>query len=146
MIKLAIISLVIAAVLALLGFGGAAGTFVGIAKILFFIALAVFVVAHILFFPVGMTLFSQLFTLARLAASVHPPEVRTGLLSAIRAAFAVRDGARARIEGARILLVDDVFTTGATLSACSLALRRAGAAHIGVVVLARVVRPSDVTI
>ena len=48
-----------------------------------------FVVAHILFFPVGMTLFSQLFTLARLAASVHPPEVRTGLLSAIRAAFAV---------------------------------------------------------
>ncbi|MAN72595.1 MAG: amidophosphoribosyltransferase [Henriciella sp.] len=64
----------------------------------------------------------------------------------VRAAFAVRDGARARIEGARILLVDDVFTTGATLSACSLALRRAGAAHIGVVVLARVVRPSDVTI
>ena len=42
MIKLAIISLVIAAILAVLGFGGAAGTFVGIAKILFFIALAVF--------------------------------------------------------------------------------------------------------
>ena len=48
MIKLAIISLVIAAVLALLGFGGAAGTFVGIAKILFFIALAVFVVFLVL--------------------------------------------------------------------------------------------------
>jgi uncharacterized membrane protein YtjA (UPF0391 family) len=42
MIRLAIISLVIAAVLAILGFGGAAGTFVGIAKILFFIAVAIF--------------------------------------------------------------------------------------------------------
>lgn len=42
MIRLAIISLVIAAVLAILGFGGAAGTFVGIAKILFFIAIALF--------------------------------------------------------------------------------------------------------
>lgn len=42
MLKLAFLSLVIAGVLALLGFGGAAGTFVGIAKILFFIALALF--------------------------------------------------------------------------------------------------------
>ena len=48
MIKLAIISLVIAAVLALLGFGGAAGTFVGIAKILFFIAIALFLVFLVL--------------------------------------------------------------------------------------------------
>jgi len=50
MLKLALISLVIAGVLAILGFGGAAGTFVGIAKILFFIALAVFV----LFLVLGM--------------------------------------------------------------------------------------------
>ena len=48
MLKLAVISLVIAAVLAVLGFGGAAGTFVGIAKILFFIALAVFVLFLVL--------------------------------------------------------------------------------------------------
>ncbi|PZU57846.1 MAG: DUF1328 domain-containing protein [Sphingobium sp.] len=48
MIRLAIISLVIAAVLALLGFGGAAGTFVGIAKILFFVALAIFTVFLVL--------------------------------------------------------------------------------------------------
>ena len=42
MIRLAILCLVIAGVAALLGFGGIAGTFVGIAKILFFIALALF--------------------------------------------------------------------------------------------------------
>jgi uncharacterized membrane protein YtjA (UPF0391 family) len=48
MLKLALISLVIAAVLALLGFGGAAGTFVGIAKILFFIAIALFVIFLVL--------------------------------------------------------------------------------------------------
>jgi len=48
MLKLALLSLVIAAVLALLGFGGAAGAFVGIAKILFFIAIAVFVLFLVL--------------------------------------------------------------------------------------------------
>ncbi len=48
MLKLAVISLVIAGVLALLGFGGAAGTFVGIAKILFFIAVALFVIFLVL--------------------------------------------------------------------------------------------------
>ena len=48
MIRLAIISLVIAAVLAILGFGGAAGTFVGIAKILFFLAIALFVIFLVL--------------------------------------------------------------------------------------------------
>jgi uncharacterized membrane protein YtjA (UPF0391 family) len=44
MIRLAILCLVVAAVAALLGFGGIAGTFVGIAKILFFVAVALFVI------------------------------------------------------------------------------------------------------
>lgn len=48
-----------------------------------------FVVVHVLFLPVGMTLFSQLFTLARLAASTHPPEERAAIQSAIRAVFAI---------------------------------------------------------
>jgi uncharacterized membrane protein YtjA (UPF0391 family) len=48
MIRWAIIFLVIGAVLALLGFGGLGGTFVGIAKLLFFIAIAVFVVLLVL--------------------------------------------------------------------------------------------------
>ncbi len=48
-----------------------------------------FVVTHVLFLPVGMTLFAQLFTLARLAASTHPEADRAAIQSAIRAVFAL---------------------------------------------------------
>jgi len=48
MLRWAVIFLVIGLVLALLGFGGIGGAFVGIAKILFFVAIAIFVVLLIL--------------------------------------------------------------------------------------------------
>ena len=48
MIKWAIIFLVLGLVLGALGFGGAGGAFVGIAKILFFIAIAAFVILLIM--------------------------------------------------------------------------------------------------
>ena len=48
MLKLAITFLVIGAVLALLGFGGIGGAFIGIAKILFFIAIVLFVIFLVL--------------------------------------------------------------------------------------------------
>lgn len=41
------------------------------------------------------------------------------------------------IKGERILLVDDVFTTGATVSACASALKRAGAQEVFVLTVAR---------
>ncbi|MDQ2891719.1 MAG: DUF1328 domain-containing protein [Pseudomonadota bacterium] len=48
MLKFAVLFLVIGLVLALLGFGGIGGAFIGIAKILFFIAIALFVIFLVL--------------------------------------------------------------------------------------------------
>lgn len=59
----------------------------------------------------------------------------------VRGAFALRnncDGAAEVIEGRRIVLVDDVFTAGATVSACTRVLRRSGAVAVDVLTLARV--------
>lgn len=54
----------------------------------------------------------------------------------VRNAFVVRRAQR--IAGKRLLMVDDVFTTGATVNACAAALLAAGAAAVGVLTLARV--------
>ncbi len=56
----------------------------------------------------------------------------------VRAAFAVKPGRS--VKGRRIVLIDDVFTTGATVAECARVLRRAGAARIDVLTLARTVR------
>ncbi len=53
----------------------------------------------------------------------------------MRGAFVAAD--RARLDGKRIVLVDDVFTTGATTSACARALRAAGAGEVCVWTVAR---------
>ena len=52
----------------------------------------------------------------------------------MRGAFA---GVGERVEGRRVLLVDDVATTGATLDACGEALLAAGARSVRCVVWAR---------
>jgi ComF family protein len=52
---------------------------------------------------------------------------------------------RSKVEGRRILLVDDVLTTGATASACAAALKRAGARYVAVLTLARADRRLAIT-
>jgi predicted amidophosphoribosyltransferase len=59
----------------------------------------------------------------------------------MRGAFALNKRFAKRVGGRRVLLVDDVFTTGATVGACARVLLAAGAAGVDVITLARVVRP-----
>ena len=57
----------------------------------------------------------------------------------VQGAFRVPAAARAEVAGRRLVLVDDVMTSGATTDACTRALLRAGAAQVDVLVFARVV-------
>jgi len=84
---------------------------------------------------------ADLHTLLRL----HATEAQSGLpraerLRNLQGAFAVEPSLAATVQGQRLVLLDDVMTTGATVHAAALALRGAGAAHITVVVLARTAR------
>lgn len=64
----------------------------------------------------------------------------------VQGVFAVPDAASKRLAGRIVVLIDDVFTTGATVEACTRALLKAKAAKVHVLTLARVVRPVDVSI
>jgi predicted amidophosphoribosyltransferase len=57
----------------------------------------------------------------------------------VQGAFRVPAEQKAHIAGKRLVLVDDVLTSGATVDTCARALLRAGAAHVDVLVFARVV-------
>jgi ComF family protein len=71
----------------------------------------------------------------------HTPAQRTlpraQRLANLTGAFAVDPLRTAEVRGKRVVLVDDVMTSGASLHTAAQALREAGARHISAVVLAR---------
>jgi ComF family protein len=71
----------------------------------------------------------------RSQAGLSASERKRNLSGAVRAT--------ARCDGAVVLVVDDVLTTGATLEACARALKKAGALKVCAISLARVNRPVD---
>jgi ComF family protein len=56
----------------------------------------------------------------------------------VRNAFEVRAGYQ--LSDARVVLVDDIFTTGSTCSSAARVLKKSGASFVGVVVVARTMR------
>jgi ComF family protein len=75
---------------------------------------------------------------------VRPTEQQIGLsrsqrASNVQGAFKVAPERAADIQGRRLILIDDVLTSGATVDACARALLRAKAASVDVLVFARVV-------
>jgi ComF family protein len=73
-----------------------------------------------------------------------PPQVgktRKERARNVQGAFSVPANMRAEVKGRRLVLVDDVITSGATVDACARALRRAGAQSVDVLAFARVVEP-----
>lgn len=76
----------------------------------------------------------------KIVRRVKPTAPQAGLSNSkrrlnVRGAFKIRDGAN--VKGLRVLLIDDVLTTGATASACAKVLKRAGAKHVAVAAVAR---------
>ncbi len=63
--------------------------------------------------------------------------------AAVRGAFRVAAAHKEGLRGRSVILVDDVFTSGATAGACARALRKAGAVRVDIICWARVVRGSD---
>lgn len=70
---------------------------------------------------------------------------RRGRRLNVKKAFVVTEAGRRRIRGRRILLIDDVLTTGATGEACARALIEAGARAVDLAVIARVRNARELT-
>src|SRR6202045_3700626 len=75
---------------------------------------------------------------------VRPTQQQIGLsrsqrASNVQGAFKVATQRQSAIQGRRVILIDDVLTSGATVDACARALLRAKAASVDVLVFARVV-------
>jgi ComF family protein len=98
--------------------------------------------------------FNQSHAIGTALARSHGAKCRSDLLVRTRATPALRGmnggerrrtvqsafGMAARLDGQAVYLIDDVFTTGATVDACARVLKRAGAGRVTVICWARVIR------
>jgi ComF family protein len=90
---------------------------------------------------------SDVSVLHRSLKRVRATPQQVGLSKAERAdnvqgAFRVPPEEKVNVAGRRLVLIDDVLTSGATVDTCARALLRAGAAHVDALVFARVVSPA----
>ena len=84
--------------------------------------------------------------LVRQRSGTQAGKSRSGRRRAVAGAFAVPQARAAQVQGRRILLIDDVLTTGATADRCARALLEAGARAVDVAVVARVREATDIAI
>ena len=68
---------------------------------------------------------------------------RKARAKAVSGAFAVSPSGKGVLKGRTVLLIDDVYTSGATASACAGILKRAGAAEVRLLCWARVLREDE---
>jgi ComF family protein len=86
-------------------------------------------------------------TLKRVRATAQQVGLsRTERAANIQGAFRVPEEGKATVAGRRLVLVDDVLTSGATVEGCARALLRAGAANVDVLIFARVADPGRTSI
>ena len=68
---------------------------------------------------------------------------RLGRARAVTGAFRLNASWKGKVRGRRVVLVDDVYTTGATVKGCARVLKRAGAVEVNILCWARVVRDAE---
>jgi ComF family protein len=98
------------------------------------------VLARALARETGLPLVPDLVQRRRATRSQQGLSGQARLANITAGAFRPHPWHRGRLRGRRVVLVDDVLTTGATVGACAQVLRTAGAAEVAVLTLARVVR------